>query len=818
MSFHAGPEEHVLPTDLPECDRGPKELDSFVAQVALRLARPRSMMELFNEVAQLVQTALKIDLVQIWCRDQAEGPMVLLARVASPALCTSASSWSLTPDHCDERDRGSQLDQVGWTNDSTRLEWSTDPFWSANLGLQSGLKRPLTWDGRVVGMFELFARRPLSPGEVAWIEAVEPLLSEAIDRHLVTASMRRSLDLLRSMRQAQGHYILSKDHRKVFDGMLNAALELTASEYGFLSRVLTNDAGQPYMKTFSITNITWDESSRRFYEQNFAEGLEFHNLDTLFGQVMVTKAPVISNHPARDPRAGGIPAGHPPLRSFLGLPIMMGDHMVGLLGLANRPGGYDEALVAFLQPFLQTCAGIIEAHRVEQLQRETEEELRRAKHAAEEANQAKSRFLANISHEIRTPIAALCGYSEMVLEPQMEEPERRQTLLAIRRNSRHLLELVDDILDFSKIEAGEMTIEHGPVSPRRILEDLLTTMGGRARSKGIAIHHRIVEPIPDTITTDPTRLRQILLNFLSNAIKFTDRDKRIDLVLQVEPAPASGALHSVASRLVFTVEDQGPGIAPENLSRLFQPFWQVDGSITRRYGGTGLGLSISQRLAGLLGGVIEVESEVGRGSRFRFALPLQSGVIPCVAPTVVSTGPTSSLVPSTTTTTSSSEEDTQSSHSEFQPRLWAARYPWSSRRVLVVEDSPDIRNLIRWVFKTLGLPADFAENGRVGIECALSQPYDLILMDLSMPELDGYSTLEELRRLGLTTLPVVALTAHAFAEDRERCLAAGFSAHLTKPIGFKPLVETLVRLLNLEELATPSAGSRSTATNSAASG
>jgi signal transduction histidine kinase/CheY-like chemotaxis protein/HPt (histidine-containing phosphotransfer) domain-containing protein len=393
--------------------------------------------------------------------------------------------------------------------------------------------------------------------------------------------------------------------------------------------------------------------------------------------------------------------------------------------------------------------------------RATNAALVKSKEKAEEASAAKSAFLANMSHEIRTPMTAIVGYADMMLEPDQTLSDRQDALQTIRRNARHLLDLINDILDISKIEAHKMTVERAPADVPAMLSDLLSLMRPRAIAKGLDFHLDVPGEIPQTIQTDPLRLRQVLLNLLGNSVKFTEKGE-IRLRVSCERSGDEGIMR-------FDVQDTGIGIRAETLQRLFQPFSQADESMTRRFGGTGLGLTISRQLTTLLGGEVSVESEEGRGSTFtvRVGVGSLSGV-------KMLSGVTEAILPKPTS---------------------AAQREWKVRaRILLVEDGLDNQRLISMHLRKAGADVTIADNGRIGVDKAVAaqaeNPFELILMDMQMPELDGYGAASELRRRGFET-PIIALTAHAMFEDREKCLRAGCTDYLTKPIEKNLLLGTV---------------------------
>ncbi len=405
-------------------------------------------------------------------------------------------------------------------------------------------------------------------------------------------------------------------------------------------------------------------------------------------------------------------------------------------------------------------------------------ELEAAREAAEVASRTKSEFLANMSHEIRTPMTAIIGYADLLQEQVMPEEGRRECVDTIRRNGEHLLSIINDILDISKIEAGKMTIEEIDCDPAQICEEVASLMCVRAIEKRLDFGIHYETPIPRQIRSDPTRLRQVLLNLVSNAVKFTERGQ-VRLTASYDASCEGGMIR-------FAVCDTGPGLSPEQQSRLFQPFTQADTSHTRRFGGTGLGLAISRRLAEMLDGTLTARSTPGQGSTFTMEMR--------VGPRQ----PEGLWTPG------------QDSSEPFNGTGTQAPSPVPEKlagRLLLAEDGPDNQRLIGFHLRRAGLTVDVADNGRIAVErytraMEANEPYDIILMDMQMPELDGYGAASLIRRKGFTG-PIIALTAHAMDGDREKCLAAGCSDYLSKPINREKLLCALESALNASAGGVP---------------
>ena len=397
---------------------------------------------------------------------------------------------------------------------------------------------------------------------------------------------------------------------------------------------------------------------------------------------------------------------------------------------------------------------------LERLVAERTAEADEARRAAEAASSAKSDFLAHMSHEIRTPMTAILGYAELLQDPAQKPEDRDDAARTIHRNGQHLLGVLNDLLDISKIEAGQVAVEPLDVNPGDLALQTVGLVAGRAKAKGIAVRAEIDEGVPELFVTDPMRLRQILLNLLGNAVKFTHEG---EVVLHARPGLAGG--------VVFEVRDTGIGMASEQLDRLFKPFFQADSSMARRYGGTGLGLAISRKLAQLLGGDIAVSSAPGVGSVFTVTVAPLQGTHREEALEATAASPVPRVLSAAPQTT---RADTSASAS--RPAI----------RVLLVEDGPDNRRLFEHHLARAGYEVTATIDGQEACDIVrerggASATFDMILMDMQMPRLDGYEATRRIRAMGFAR-PIAALTAHAMQGERERCLAAGCSHYHTKPI------------------------------------
>ncbi len=379
--------------------------------------------------------------------------------------------------------------------------------------------------------------------------------------------------------------------------------------------------------------------------------------------------------------------------------------------------------------------------------------LDEARNIAEQANQLKSSFLANMSHEIRTPLTAIIGFTEQALKPQ-DDDDQQDYLQRVLRSGQHLLHLINEILDLSKIEADKLELEHKPINLFELLADIEALNTALAREKSLHFAIRYEYPLPQIFNGDLIRLRQILLNLCSNAVKFT---RQGEVILTV-------AFCEVSNEILFSIQDSGIGMSDQELRRLFQPFVQADSSITRQFGGSGLGLVISQKLTQLMRGRIAVESIKGLGSRFDVFIPTDMSLV-----NLVDSLPFARTV--------QHKQDDQINHFE-------------DARVLVAEDNSDNQYLIELLLRRFGVSFHTVENGKKAVEAAMIEDFDLILMDIQMPEMGGCEAVELLRSTGVDC-PIIALTANIMKEDIDGYLSSGFNGTLAKPIQQKSFFNTI---------------------------
>ena len=407
-------------------------------------------------------------------------------------------------------------------------------------------------------------------------------------------------------------------------------------------------------------------------------------------------------------------------------------------------------------------------HKNEQVKRQADQRVllaqeHAARLAAERANVAKSQFLTNMSHELRTPMTAIIGMTDLALSEELSA-QVREYLQAVQTNAHLLLELLNEILDLSKLEAGKFALESAPLALRKIINELSQSFGYRAGEKGLQFKAAVADAVPDALIGDSLRLRQVLMNLLTNAIKFTDRGQ---VTLEVEAETTS----TTEAWLKFTVTDTGIGISPEDQERIFAPFTQVDASTARLHSGAGLGLAITSELIRAMGGFRSVRSELGRGSVFSFTIPL-----------ILDAGRKDSAP-------AAADREPEARSQPAPQKMGLAE---SRLRVLLAEDTPTNQMLVVHTLKKRGHQIEVASDGLAAVQLAEAKRFDVILMDLQMPGMDGFEATAAIRALpGRDRTPIVALTAHTMVGDRERCLAAGMEEYLPKPLDLRRLIDVV---------------------------
>ncbi|MBL4649491.1 MAG: response regulator [Aureispira sp.] len=563
-------------------------------------------------------------------------------------------------------------------------------------------------------------------------------------------------DLLGMLKDLQSDFFLEEDLKNAFDNLLAQLLKLTNSTLGFVGEVLLSD-NQYELKIHALS--TGNPNSN--CSLSAVSSIPKEDLDSLSNYVMEAESYVIANKVSDLEAAKVILADRTLFDNFLGLPVTYHYEKVGVIGIANREGGYDEELVHLLAPFLSTYGSLLQNIRLKRKQTEYENELKEAKELAEYSNRLKSQFLTNISHELKTPLSLILGPIELLLTKPIEQfnaGELRNYLGIMQRNGNKMLEHIEDIMDLAKLNSNELTVQTKPVELFPFVQNLYTLFKTEVAYRDIdyqlnyEVNKQLVVPL------DTKKIEKIINNLLSNAFKYTKEGGKITLsVLVIDQA------------ITIKVEDTGIGIPSEHLSHIFNRFYQVKADGETIFSGTGVGLALVKELADIQGIEVHVESTVSKGSCFSFILPY---VLP------VSYVEESVAVIKNTTLSPASIDKQQCT-------------------ILVVEDNYDMRLFLKKILKD-EYEVILAENGLKGLEIVQAEPsrINLIITDLMMPEMDGFELLENLKKQASTAnLPVIVLTAKHEKDSRLNALRIGVDEYLTKPFSIDELFATVKNLI-----------------------
>lgn len=560
--------------------------------------------------------------------------------------------------------------------------------------------------------------------------------------HRRGVALSRSAAVLEAMVRAHGPAVRRSTAHEVFSNLLDGLIELSASAYGFIGEIDNDDNG-PFLRSWAISDIAWDTASRDFFQTAMRERgyLEFHQLDTLYGVTLQTGEMVIANDPVNDPRAYGLPPGHPPLGSYLGVPIHLDGHLLGMAGLAGRPGGYDEDVVELLQPLIAACASMIEAYSIERERRVAEEATRAALEAAERANAAKTQLLGRVSHELRTPLNAVLGFAQLL--GRNESDERRARWIAqIEEAGRHVLAQVEDLLDLAAAESGHLSVELAPVDVDRLVAAVCDLLGPLAAERSVSVSHRRSD---EWVVADEGRLRVVLINLLSNAIKYNVMGGAVQLGAQ-----------RVDDSVRIIVADDGPGIPAEKFEQAFSMFERLDGA-GRGVPGAGLGLAISREYSQAMGGRLEGRPRENGGAELWITLP----------------------------------RAVRDATGEIEIRSERAA-PWA----LYVEDNAmNAEVLVEFLRESQDVRVEVVETLAAARAVLATRTPALLLLDLNLPDGTGSDLAEDLLAAD-STLPIVLVTADAFAASETAARLPGLHGTLLKPLRFDLVAEVIGAVLH----------------------
>ena len=545
-------------------------------------------------------------------------------------------------------------------------------------------------------------------------------------------------------------------------------LELTESEYGFISEVAHDENAAPYLVIHSITNIAWSEETLALYMKHFGSKMEFHNMNTLFGHVVVSEKPVISNDPANDAKSGGLPVGHPPLNAYMGVPVFYDGKLVGMYSIANRKNGYDEEMLEFLKPFNATYGAILNAKKLAESKKEILKELKISKEMAEKASQAKSQFLSSMSHELRTPLNAILGFGQLL---EMEIGQRlsdtqRDNVQEILKAGSHLLSLINEVLDLSKIEAGNIDLHIEQVSVNEVLAQSMSTIATLANKKDVETSV-VYEPVDGQdagveepeylVDADRMRLKQIFLNLLSNAVKYNRDGGKVLVTVSL----------TNKQKVKISFADTGVGIPDNKKNEVFQSFSRLGMEDTETEG-SGIGLVITRQLVEKQEGNIGFKSKAGVGTEFWIELPAWSGMV----------------------------IDKNESVEEESIEVNVDK----NKTLLYIEDNPANLRLVSQIVSAMDhLDLLTAHEPLLGMEMVYHHQPDLVLLDINLPYMDGYEVFRKLNEDEVTRdIPVVAISANAMPADVDKCMEMGFVEYVTKPIDVVSFLDVLKKYLSEE--------------------
>lgn len=561
--------------------------------------------------------------------------------------------------------------------------------------------------------------------------------------------------LLKVLHQGLTDYHSLVSSNTMWRFLKEALKDLTNSEYALIGEVITEE-NVPVLKVQAISDLSWNAASRKLMAKLRDGEMLLKNQDSMLGQVFSKGKIIISNNMEQDPRSGLLPEGHPTLKRYLGVPIIDRGHVIGMYALANANKDYDESLVEWLEPFTSTCVLLINLYRQLNEQQRFTEELEKARDLAERSNQAKTDFLSSMSHELRTPLNAILGFSQLLANSKdpLSERQQRQTD-QILRSGKHLLNLINEVLDLARIESGHTQVSLEKIKLQDVLSETQEIIGSIAKAHQLTLKTNLTQDMIYFVEADYTRLKQILLNLMSNAVKYNRPNGSVTLQCSADQ-----------NKMRIAVIDTGFGIAQDKIAGLFEPFNRL-GAENSSVEGTGVGLALTKKLARLMNTDVYVESIPNEGSTFWFELP------------IIEISASEDLAIDTTKAKNSAKE----------------------YHVLYIEDNPENQRLMQHLCNdAANIKLSCASSAEIGFEIACSESPHLILMDLDLPGINGFQAQRMLKQNPLTTeIPVLAISASSTAKDIEFAKKAGFIDFYTKPFDLDTLMQHIQQILTEQD-------------------
>lgn len=578
------------------------------------------------------------------------------------------------------------------------------------------------------------------------------VITDLSDIYATHKRMHKEQSLLKVLHQGITDYQALMSGERLWAFLMEALRDLTDSDYALIGEVLPTDSNS-ILKIHAITDLSWNERSRGLMERLRRGDMMLTNPNTLLGRVFAYGEVIMTEDLYHHRLRGGFPPGHPPINNYLGVPIFSSGKLIGMFAIANSQQALDQELLDWLQPFTDTCALLINLYRQMAEREHVMGELAQARDQAEKANRAKSEFLSSMSHELRTPLNAILGFAQILASGKrhpLNDKQQRQ-VNQIEKSGQHLLSLINDVLDLAKIEAGKLSLSIEPILVQSVVQDACDTLAANADAAGITLGRRHV-PGEWHVSADYTRTKQVLLNLISNAIKYNRTNGHVEISAQAQ-----------GNMLRFNITDTGPGVDLARQHELFEPFNRLDAE-NGTVEGTGIGLAITRELVERMGGEVDVENSPNQGATFWFTLP---------------TIRDNSTVP-------------RHPHAEHKPDSSA---PPKQHALLYIEDNPANQRLMEDIIDDVDNVALYiAPSAEIGLDIMRSRLPDIVLMDIHLPGINGYQALEAIRSdLRLKHLPVIALSANAMPSDIKSGLATGFDDYLTKPLEIDKLLNTLER-------------------------